>query len=217
MNQKFFNMLRVLLISLLAGLLPYAQADIVSTVNPILAVKSLAKQNPDKVPAIAASFAKRFPEAASDIAATLAKEFPDQAVEIARAVAQALSPSSTVDIVSTVAQAVPKSADEMANILTQEISGKTSDIIRTTTIDVPDTTPPEEDFFEFPQLMTVERPNLGRGGGSSSCMATCKSAVCTNLEPCNPKSPNTLTDVCPDTVPCTNAYCTSFCADRQPL
>jgi len=138
MNKTFRNIFSVLLISLLAG---YAQADswllqanIVSSVNPILAVKSIARQNPDKVPAIAASFANRFPDAAPDIAATLAGEFPDQADEIVDAVGAALAGDETAYMLQTVAQAVPKTADEMFAPLTQDVTGEESDIDRTASV-----------------------------------------------------------------------------------
>ncbi|OAD18973.1 secreted protein [Candidatus Thiomargarita nelsonii] len=221
MNKTFINIFSVLLISLLAGyaqadsLLPYTQANIISTVNPILAVKSLAKQNPDKVPAIAASFAKRFPDAAADIAATLAKEFPDQATEIARAVAAALAgePYEPMHV-----QAVPKTADEILAQITQEIAGKDSDIDRTTTMVA--SIPPSDDgdisepgYFFFPYHQTSGRPPIITGG--SSCMEVCLAGRnCVSLtDECPVPTPNTLTDTCPEVVQCVPDLCSKWCAN----
>jgi len=221
MNKTFINIFSVLLISLLAGytqadsLLPYTQANIISTVNPILAVKSLAKQNPDKVPAIAASFAKRFPDAAADIAATLAKEFPDQANEIARAVAAALAGDETAYMLQTVAQAVPKTADEMLALMTQDIAGKESDIERSTTTVVPSITPPDDgDISEpgyFPYHQTSGGPPIITGG--SSCMEECLAGRnCVSLtDDCNQASPDRLTTTCNEVVQCVPELCSELC------
>jgi len=225
MNKTFIKVFSVLLISLLAG---YAQADswlpqanIISTVNPILAVKSLAKQNPDKVAAIAASFAKRFPDAAADIAATLAKEFPDQATEIARAVAAALA-GEPYEPELPQAQAVPKTADEIFALLTQDIAGQESDIDRDATIiEVPPLTPfdddddieisepSEPDYFPFPPLVTPGNPIIT---GGSTCMEVCLAGRnCPHLVPCPSPTPNRGDDLCPSTE-CTPDFCRGFCA-----
>jgi len=217
MNKTFINIFSVLLISLLAGyaqadsLLPYTQANIISTVNPILAVKSLAKQNPDKVPAIAASFAKRFPDAAADIAATLAKEFPDQATEIARAVAAALAGEPYEPLVQ---KAVPKTADEIFAQMTQDIAGKDSDIDRSTTMVA--SIPPSDDgdisepgYFFFPYHQTSGRPPIITGG--SSCMEVCLAGRCPSSIECPAPTPNNLTDTCNEFVPCTPKFCDGWC------
>jgi len=222
MNKTFFKIFSVLLISLLAG---YAQADdsfllpqanIISTVNPILAVKSLAKQNPDKVPAIAASFAKRFPDAAADIAATLAKEFPDQATEIARAVAAALAGEIYEPPVQKL---VPKTADDIFAQMTQDIAGKDSDIDRTTTMvasfEPSDTGKiSEPDYFFFPNLVTSYGRPIITGG--STCMEVCLAGRnCSSLIDCDKKaeSPNGGTEVCKEFVQCEPALCSQWCAN----
>ncbi len=220
MNKTFIKIFSVLLISLLAG---YAQADdsfllpqanIISTVNPILAVKSLAKQNPDKVPAIAASFAKRFPDAAADIAATLAKEFPDQATEIARAVAAALAGEIYEPPVQ---KAAPKTADEIFAQMTQDIAGKDSDIDRTTTtmvasFDTPDTDDiSQPDYFFVPTLLTSSGRPIITGG--STCMEVCLAGRnCVSLtDKCESVTPNQLTDTCNIVVQCVPALCSEWC------
>lgn len=214
MNKTFINIFSVLLISLLAAPAQadtfLSHADIISTVNPILAVKSLAKQNPDKVAAIAASFARRFPDAAPDIAATLAKEFPDQANEIARAVADALAGKET----PAVGPAVPKTASDLADLLNQDLSGKDVDIARIGTIVEPGGPFGGEDkpgpkIFPFPTLVTPGRPIVT---GGSNCMEVCLAGRnCPHLEPCNGVTPNTIEGLCNSTL-CTRDYCEAWCA-----
>ncbi|KHD06237.1 hypothetical protein PN36_24430 [Candidatus Thiomargarita nelsonii] len=221
MNKTFFKIFSVLLISLLAGYaqaddsfwLPYAQANIISTVNPILAVKSLAKQNPDKVPAIAASFAKRFPDAAADIAATLAKEFPDQATEIARAVAAALAGEIYEPPVQKL---VPKTADEIFAQMTQDIAGKDSDIDRTTTMVASfEPSDPGEisqpDYFFFPYHHTSGGRPIITGG--STCMEVCLAGRnCSSLVKCpDTVTPNTPNPACNEVVQCEPALCSEWC------
>ncbi|MEN8218119.1 MAG: hypothetical protein ABFS56_17465 [Pseudomonadota bacterium] len=206
----------MMLISLLAASAQadsfLSQADIISTVNPILAVKSLAKQNPDKVAAIAASFAKRFPDAAPDIAATLAREFPDQATEIARAVADALAGKDTRPVIS----ATPKTPSDLADLLNQDLSGKDVDIARTGTIDNPYTPfdpeggQTEPEFFPFPSLVTPGRPIIT---GGSNCMEVCLAGRnCPHLEPCvKAVTPNRIDGTCSSTL-CNRDYCEAWCA-----